>query len=293
MRYTGLTVKDTGTSLYIGTAGWSYDDWKGRVYPDDAPSNFRGLKYLAEACRFNTVELNNTFYRPPKPGYSYGWLKDVKNRPDFRFTVKLWKRFTHERDEPWQPGEVRQFREGIGPLIDADKLGALLVQFPWSFRFNKKNQKWLENTVDEFADLPLVVEVRSKAWLGDRALEFLQGLGVSFCNIDQPAYKGNIPLTDYGFGTVGYLRLHGRNYESWFSDDAGRNERYDYLYSTDELDEIQAAARNIAEKVEQIYVIANNHYRGQAPANALQLMDMLTEQQVPRPMPLAEHFDLP
>jgi uncharacterized protein YecE (DUF72 family) len=288
-----LKVNGTSTDLYVGTAGWSYSDWSGIVYPEDRPKEFRGLRYLVENCRFNTVELNNTFYRPPKPRYCDGWLRDVEESPDFNFTAKLWRRFTHEREEPWSRAEVETFREGIGPLVEAGRLGALLVQFPWSFRFNGRSMQWLAHVVDAFRDLPMVVEVRSSGWLQDRALRFLRELGVGFCNIDQPRFRNNIPLTAHGFGSVGYIRLHGRNRDAWFSDEAGRDERYDYLYSEEELGEIGQAVREAYAQVERMYVIANNHYRGQAPANALQLMALLTGEEPSAPEPLSEHFDIP
>lgn len=286
-------IARTGTDLYIGTAGWSYDDWAGIVYPEDRSKTFRGLRYLVEECGFNAVELNNTFYRPPRPQYCEKWLDDVTGRPDFSFTAKLWKRFTHERDDRWEREEVESFRRGISPLVDDGRLGALLVQFPWSFRFNGKSMHWMAHLVDEFRDLPLVVELRSKGWLKDRALSFLEELGVGFCNIDQPRFRNNIPLTSHGFGSVGYMRLHGRNRETWFSDEAGRDERYDYLYAAEELGEIKGAIEKAAERVKRMYVIANNHYRGQAPANALQLMSMLTEQEPHAPEPLAGHYEIP
>jgi len=291
MSESSLKMKKTGTDLYVGTAGWSYEDWKGIVYPPGAPSKFRGLRFLAEY--FNTVELNNTFYRPPRPGFCHAWLRDVEDRADFSFTAKLWQRFTHERQEPWGEGEVRQFREGIGPLVEAGKLGALLVQFPWSFRYGTASRDWVQRVTDEFADMPLVVEVRSKNWTQDEAVEFIRGLGASFCNIDQPEFRGNVGLTSFGFGPVGYMRLHGRNKEKWFAEDAGRDQRYDYLYSRDELGEIRRAIEKIGDEVERMYVIANNHYRGQAPANALQLMGMLTEGEVAVPETLAQHYEIP
>jgi uncharacterized protein YecE (DUF72 family) len=262
------------------------------VYPEDKPKSFRGLQYLVEHYGFNTIELNNTFYRPPRPSYCEKWLEDVSARSDFRFTAKLWRRFTHEREEPWSQEEVRQYREGVRPLVEANRLGAVLVQFPWSFRYGEGARDWLSGVVGEFGDLPLVVEIRSVGWLEEEAVDFLEGLGVGFCNIDQPGLRGNIPLTDYGFGPTGYLRMHGRNYESWFSDDSDRDERYDYLYSGAELDEIAGAVASMAEKVEEMYVIANNHYRGQAPANALQLMSRLSGQGGEAPAPLAEHYNL-
>ena len=290
MGQSSLAVKRTGTDLYVGPAGWSYDDWKGIVYPADAPPKFRGLRYLAD--HFNTVELNNTFYRPPNPNFCYGWLRDVQGRPDFSFTAKLWQRFTHEREEPWNDGDVRVFREGIGPIVEAGKLGALLAQFPWSFRYDDSSRDWVSAVVEEFSDMPLVLEVRSTGWTNDDAIEFIRKLGVSYCNIDQPALKGNIGLTTFGFGKVGYMRLHGRNAEKWFSHKEA-HERYDYLYNRNELSEIRDAVEKIAQQVERMYVIANNHYRGQGPANALQLMSMLTEGEVSVPETLGKHYDIP
>ncbi len=260
--------------IHIGPAGWSYKDWNGIVYPDRKPKGFRPPRFLARW--FNAIELNNTFYRPPRPEYSRRWVEDVQDRPDFLYTAKLWRRFTHEREEPWGREEVQVFRDGIAPLVEAGRLGVLLAQFPWSFRFNPRSQDHLRAVVDEFGDLPLVVEVRSKAWVQEQALEFISSLGVGFCNIDQPGFRGNIPLTAHGFGRTGYLRLHGRNYETWFDKEAGRDERYDYLYGAEELDQIGDALRRIAGQVERMFVIANNHYRGQAVATGLALLGRLT-----------------
>ena len=285
-----MKAASTGADLYVGTAGWSYDDWKGIVYPVSPPKGFRGLRFLAQY--FNTVELNNTFYRPPNPRYCQGWLRDVSDKPDFSFTAKLWQRFTHQREQPWTAQEVAVFRDGIAPLREVGKLGALLVQFPWSFRYGEPSRDWLSRVVAEFADMPLVLEVRSREWLRQEALEFIGQLGVGFCNIDQPRFRSNIPLTDHAFGSIGYLRLHGRNAEAWFAEDAGRDRRYDYLYGPQELDDIQTAIEKIADKVERMYVIANNHYRGQAPVNALQLMERLTGQDVPVPERLSKHYDI-
>ncbi len=270
-----------GTELHVGPAGWSYEDWSGIVYPDPKPKGFRPPHFLAQF--FNTIELNNTFYRPPKPGFCHRWVQDVVDYPDFLYTAKLWRRFTHEREREWSQEDVDAFRSGIQPLVAADRLGALLMQFPWSFRFNRQSQEHLRGLVAEFADLPLVLEVRSRAWNQPEALDFIQSLGVGFCNIDQPRYRSNLPLTTHGFGDVGYLRLHGRNYEAWFAEDAGRDERYDYLYSAPELDEIQTALEEVAAKVERMFVIANNHYRGQAVATGVQLVRRVTGQQIGAP----------
>lgn len=274
--------------IHIGPAGWSYEDWNGIVYPKPKPKGFRPPQFLSRY--FNTIELNNTFYRPPKPGYCYRWIKDVQDRPDFLYTAKLWERFTHERGEHWMSADARVFREGIAPLVEAGKLGALLMQFPWSFRYNRHSEDYVRELVDEFGDLPLVLEVRSKAWVQDEALRFIESLGVGFCNIDQPAFRSNIPLTAHGFGEIGYLRLHGRNYASWFDKEAGRDQRYDYLYKGEELDEIEAALARIAQQVERMFVIANNHYRGQAVATGLALRRRLTGEDIGAPGRVGELY---
>ncbi len=276
------------TQLHVGPAGWSYEDWEGIVYPEPRPRGFRPPTFLAQY--FNTIEVNSTFYRPPNAGYCERWVKDVAARPDFLYTAKLWQRFTHERQEHWMRKEVEVFRDGIAPLVEAGKLGALLVQFPWSFRYSRSSEQHVKGVVDEFGDLPLVLEVRHSGWIQDRALQFIESLGVGFCNIDQPAFRNNIPLTSYAFGPRGYLRLHGRNAEAWFDKDAGRDQRYDYFYSDEELDEIQAALEEIADRVERMFVIANNHYRGQAVAAGLQVIQRLTGERLEPPGRVGELY---
>jgi uncharacterized protein YecE (DUF72 family) len=291
MEESSLKVASSGKALYIGTAGWSYEDWKGIVYPKSSGKGFRPLAFLARY--FNAVELNNTFYRPPTPAYCHKWLEDVANRPDFHFTAKLWQRFTHERLQAWTDAEVKQFRDGIAPIVEAGRLGALLVQFPWSFHFDATSRDWLKRIAGEFGDMPLVLEVRSSEWARDDALDFIRTLGIGFCNIDQPHLRGNIGLTAHGFGRIGYMRLHGRSTEKWFADKADSYERYDYLYSSDELKGIATAIEKVSTQVERMYVIANNHYRGQAPANALQLMSMLTGVKVHAPETLSRLYQIP
>jgi len=305
-------MKVKNAEVHIGPAGWSYEDWERIVYPQPKPKGFRPPAFLARY--FNTIELNNTFYRPPTAGFCYRWLKDVAEREDFLYTAKLWQGFTHEQEmdgertpvsagtepvalgagrprrERWTGRDVEAFRSGISPLVKAGRLGALLMQFPWSFRYSAQNEDYLRELVSEFADLPLVLEVRHKGWVQPEALSFVESLGVGFCNIDQPAIRDNLPLTAHAFGPVGYLRLHGRNYQSWFAQDAGRDARYDYTYKPEELDQIQAALEEIAARVERMFVIANNHYRGQAVATGLQLIKRLTGERVEAPGRIGELY---
>jgi len=270
----------------VGTSGWSYRDWKGVVYPGTPGPGFRALAYLSEF--FDTVEINTTFYHPPSPRSCERWLEDVAGNPAFRFTVKLWQRFTHEPE--WEPGDVDVFLDAVRPLLDSRRVGALLVQFPWSFDHSRENAEKLKRLADAFQRLPLALELRNASWDNDKVLDWLRRHGVGFCNIDQPASRRSITGTDYVTGPMAYYRLHGRNRDAWFDKSAGRDQRYDYLYSAEELDPWISRIDAAREKAEQVYVMANNHFRGQAPVNALQLRAALSGGKVRVPPSLIEYY---
>jgi len=279
--------EETG-QIRVGTSGWSYDDWRGRFYPAHPPARFDRLAYLARY--FDAVEVNASFYRPPIPRAAVSWL--CRTPPEFEFTFKLPQRFTHDRDRPWTADEVDAFRRAVAPVREAGRLGAVLVQFPWSFRCDASALRHLEALRRDFGDLPLVVEVRHAGWADPAAVEFLRSRGLGWANIDQPAGLGGVPPTSLVTSPIGYVRLHGRNREAWFAQDAGRDARYDYLYRDDELDEWIARIRDIARASEKTYVFTNNHYRGQAPANALQILAKLEAGPVAVPPSLLRAFPL-
>ncbi len=272
-------------NVLVGTAGWSYPDWEGIVYPRAKPSGFDSLSFLAGYV--DCIEINTTFYRPPPPSYAESWVRRVSRNPNFLFTAKLWQRFTHEREQTWQESDVRAVKSGMEPLRISGKLGCILVQFPWGFPFVPKNLEWLEKVVSEFREYRLVVEVRHVSWLSDEALAALRELGVSFCNIDQPYTRSSIKPTSHATGPVGYVRFHGRNYSAWFDKNAGRDLRYDYLYSEDELRSWLPRILDLADSTEQTFVVTNNHVRGKGLANALQLKAMLTGENQPVPKDLS------
>ena len=276
---------ETG-KVRVGTSGWSYEDWAGVFYPEKQPRGFDPLEYMARY--FRCVEVNSLFYRPPQARFAATWVR--RTPADFDFTLKLHQRFTHQRDEAWSAEEAAEYLRGIEPIREAGRLGAILVQFPWSFRAGQEAYAWLDRVRADFGRLPLVVEVRHVSWLEKGALEFLRGSGFGFANIDQPASRSGIPPLSLVTSPVGYVRLHGRNRAAWFDPRAGRDERYNYLYRDDELDEWVARIREIARASEKTYVFTNNHYRGQAPANALQIVSKLEGRAVPVPRPLLESY---
>jgi len=269
----------------VGTAGWSYPDWEGIVYPKGTAATREALVLVARL--FDTLELNVTFYRPPSARMAESWVKRVAFRPSFRFTAKLWQGFTHRRDES-HAVEEKAFKEGIAPLMEASRLGALLAQFPHSFRNTEKNRAYLEELLDRFAGYPMVVEVRHVSWVTDELLAMLSRRDTGFCNVDQPGVGAASPPTSIVTGGVGYVRWHGRNKENWFRKDAGRDARYDYLYSHEEIREWVQRIRMMDSR--DIFIIANNHYRGQAAVNALEMMHAISGDKVEVPDSLAKAY---
>jgi uncharacterized protein YecE (DUF72 family) len=266
----------------IGLAGWSYPDWRGRVYPAKPPRGFDPLEYLAGY--FDSIEINSTFYRIPTVTTTQRWAERVIGNPAFKFTAKLSQAFTHIRQASVQDEEA--FKAALAPLYDAGRLGALLLQFPYAFHNTAANRAYLQRLVEGFRDYPLVLEVRHRSWDRPPVYDLLRQLQVGFCNVDQPQVSYALGLTQQVTSGIGYLRLHGRNTATWFQDDANRDARYDYLYSATELEEITAALLIIAAQARDVYLIANNHFRGQAALNALDLRRRVTQTPVDVPPPL-------
>ncbi len=278
------------SEIHFGTAGWSYPDWKGIVYPAPRERGFDELGYLASY--FGAVEINSTFYRPPEAKHAASWVRRTAGAEGFLFTLKLHRRFTHERKERWSEGEAETFRRGIEPIVSSGRLGAVLLQFPWSFANTEANRRWLADLAGAFSSLPLVAELRQAGWLKEASLKFLASLDIGFCNIDQPASSKSTGPTALITSKTGYVRFHGRNRKAWFDRNAGRDERYDYLYDEEELREWAPRIRRVADRAEKTFVIGNNHFKGQAPANILQLKKILTGERVKAPPSLLEAFPM-
>lgn len=273
--------------IRIGPAGWSYKDWEGMVYPQKPGKAFDPLEYLSRF--FNTIEINSSFYRPPLPSTTKSWANRVAGNKEFAFTAKLYRVFTHERGKATKQDE-KDFRKGIDVLAKAGKLGGLLLQFPWSFKNTADERIYLAKLIERFSSYPLVLEVRHTSWNNEEVYEWLEERGVGVCNIDQPVFKKSIRPAALTTSPVGYVRLHGRNYQNWFREKAPRDERYNYLYSLDELDPWLVRIKQVAKNTRETYVITNNHFRGQAVVNAVEIKAALEEKPVPAPEPLFKHY---
>lgn len=277
--------------IRVGTAGWSYPDWEGRVYPRVKPAGFHPLRFLSDFM--DCVEVNSTFYAQPRPEHARRWAEIVAPHADFRLVVKLLSEFTHA-PEPGDPEVWRlaasTFRGGIEPLARARRLAGVLVQFPVSFHYGPREVRRLGRLRELLEGVPLVLEVRHASWFEPPALAAVRGLEYSLAHIDLPPAWNHPPPTHPPTGPIGYLRLHGRNARQWFRRGASRDDRYDYLYGGGELRELAAQARRIEQETEDVFVVANNHFAGQALANALELRALLTGGVVPAPAEVVASF---
>jgi len=257
------------------------------VYPKKPGPRFDPLEYIARF--FDTVEINSSFYRPPSAKTATSWAKRVTNNSRFSFTAKLHRVFTHERGKATAADE-KAFREGVEPLAKAGKLGALLLQFPWSFKNTEEDRLYLTRLLDKFKEYPLVLEVRHSSWNNLQMLDWLEERAVGICNVDQPLFAKSIRPQSLTTSPIGYVRLHGRNYQNWFRENAPRDERYNYLYSLEELDPWITRIKEVAKQTHETYVVTNNHFRGQAVVNALEIKSTVEEELVPGPGPLFEVY---
>jgi uncharacterized protein YecE (DUF72 family) len=288
---------DARGKVKIGVAGWAYKDWRGIVYPLSLQANGR-VAYLAQF--FDLIEINTSFYGHIKPAVGREWcLRAASANPHFVFTAKLNRAFTHSPVALLEPTSAKTIRPGAADEQDAKAgydaiaaegmLGALLAQFPISFKCTDENRAYVEQLVKLFRSYPLVLEIRHASWNEPEVLAWIQELRVGLCNIDQPLLGRAIRPSAHATSVVGYIRLHGRNYKQWFAESNVRD-RYDYLYSTEELAKWKDRALEVAGKTENTYVVANNHNLGKAAVNALELIAMIEARKVKAPRTLVLHY---
>ena len=273
--------------LRIGTSGWNYPSgrgtWNGIFYPV-APKErgrrrpkFDELAYYAE--HFDTVEINTTFYGLPRPTVSRSWAE--RTPAGFEFSLKLYRELTHSaRGVPeLNRALVDEYRRGLEPLARAGKIGALLAQFPPSFKQSPETQGYLDALLGCFADYPIAVELRHRSWSDDFAatLAVLNSRGAALAQIDEPKFKLSIRQNQLpNISGFYYMRLHGRNAEQWWRHDKSED-RYNYLYSAAELKAFAGTADAARRLVKKSYLYFNNHFAAKAVVNAVMIKSQLGE----------------
>ncbi len=286
-------------TLRIGTSGWNYPSgrgsWNGIFYPlpEDRERGFDELRFYAE--RFNTVEVNSTFYGQPRATAALGWVK--RTPADFEFAVKIYQKFTHPGMAvdagPVTQADVDAFKGGIDPLAAAGKLGPLLVQFPFSFQRKDEAVDYLHWLLRAFSEYQLAIELRHRSWSDAEAetRALLMQHRASWVQIDEPKFESSIRQNlSAGESDIYYLRLHGRNAKEWWDHDESED-RYNYFYSGEELAPIADKARQARALKKKIYLFMNNHFSAQSIANATTLKKLLDEPVTARmPAELVERF---
>ena len=278
--------------LRIGTSGWHYPGgrgtWDGLFYPlpEERPRGFDELRFYAE--RFNTVEVNSTFYGQPRAAVSLGWVRRTPG--NFEFSVKLFQKFTHPATaldtSPVSRSMWTRSRVASSRSPAAGKLGALLAQFPSRFHNTPDAREYLAWVMGTFRDYRLVIELRHRSWSdADRATRALLAEGgAAWVQIDEPKFQSSIRQRLMpNQATMLYVRLHGRNAAEWWEHEQSED-RYDYMYTADELAPIIAKLRAARDQVRKLYLYMNNHFAAQAVANATMVREMLDEP-VTAPMP--------
>jgi uncharacterized protein YecE (DUF72 family) len=266
----------------IGTAGWSYKDWVPNFYPKNQTGGFDWLQFYSQY--FNCVEVNSTYYTYISPKIVDGWIKKVEGSNDFIFHIKLHQDFTHKRKFDEQ--NINAVRFNLEQLRKSERLGGLLIQFPYSYSFDGNSVQHIQKLRDIFSDIDCFVEVRHSSWNNNRALEFFKENDLTFCTIDQPQIGQAIEFEPIITNDKAYIRFHGRNVEAWKKSLSNfgqpqtyeeQSSRYSYLYSPCELVEIEQKIKSIQPKVKEVNVIMNNHPQGNAVANAFELIHLLEE----------------
>jgi len=264
------------SEIRIGTSGWNYPSgkgmWNGIFYPSKKVDE---LRFYAE--HFDTVEVNSTFYRVPAVATSKSWAE--RTPADFEFSLKLYQKFTHPKMFETATGgdastlgqkDVDEFRAMLDPIARAGKLGALLAQFPPSFKNDSESRAYLEILLRHFRGYRVAVELRHRSWSDqpDDTLQLLEEHGAAWTKIDEPKFRLSIRQNLLpNVRTFYYLRLHGRNAAGWWAHE-NSEDRYNYLYSAEELKPFAEAAETASKKVEKAYVYANNHFSAKSVANA-------------------------
>ncbi len=253
--------------IYLGTSGFSYNDWVGNFYPVGMPKQEWLVYYARE---FNTCEINSTYYALPKPSS----LKAMAEKTDesFLFSIKANQEMTHRREN--NASVFKAFCQVLEPIISNGKLGCVLAQFPYSFRFNRYNWDYLKLLRERLGELPVVIEFRNAQWLRNEVFDWLRHLDLGFCCVDEPQLPNLLPPLAETTSKVSYIRLHGRNSAKWWQHEQAY-ERYDYSYTPQELSEWLPKIRKLDSISEKTFVFANNHWRGQAVGAIRQLRVML------------------
>ncbi|HTX71590.1 MAG TPA: DUF72 domain-containing protein [Rectinemataceae bacterium] len=256
--------------IRVGTSGYDYPEWKGVFYPADLPRS-QYLSYYAAA--FSSLELNFSYYRMPTAAQLASLMERAGS--SCLLSIKAHESLTHSVDLAQWHSALAEFRAALLPLLRAERLGAVLFQFPHSFGYEPERRRYLDSLLKETNELPVVVEFRNHDWYNNRVFDAFRERRVAMASVDLPNLRGLPPVVDLVTSPLAYIRFHGRNEANWWGSDAAT--RYDYLYDERELEPWVERVKGMAGKVSRLLAYFNNHFRGQAVQNARSFIALLEE----------------
>ncbi|MGO9239390.1 MAG: DUF72 domain-containing protein [Bryobacteraceae bacterium] len=271
--------------IHIGPSGWQNPEWVEAVSAGASPREHsidRLLPYV------DLLEIGSTAQAPLKPEIARLWLRKGSANPRLRWTAVLGRRFTRDRD--LSPGAVAAWKAGLKPLQQAGRLAALVLEFPWAFRFNHENREFLIALRREFHEFRLAAEFLHESWLAEEALAVLARYRISFVNVDQPAYFRAMPPASVLTTSLGVVRLHGGATPDAFRELDRRSTSAPYLYSLEELEEWQPRLARLAAAAQECVVSFTNWHDGRSMVNALQMGEILGRQPLVAPAPLIRRY---
>lgn len=269
--------------IKIGTSGFSFPDWRNNIYPENLPPKDE-LTYYANELKFDCLEINVTYYTIIKEKSAYSM--EQKTGKNFEFVVKGYKGFTHdpfdkriekEPDIAKIQDDINRFKESLNPFIKSGKLGCVLLQFPIFFYPSKKSEEYILKCKKMLDGVRIVIEFRNSAWAKKRTFDFLKKNNLGYCIVDEPKLPRLMPFLNEVTSDIAYLRLHGRN-KNWFNTPA--KERYNYLYTNNELMEFIPEIKKMASVSPRTYIFFNNCHAGSAVKNAMKMRDFLMQEEI-------------
>ncbi len=251
--------------VFIGTSGWSFQDWKGAFYPEDIQSKDM-LTFYSQ--HFPCTEVNSTYYNIPGEKVFQNLVE--KTPENFQFSVKLNRETTHNSEKPLKA--AKKLRTATEPLINGGKFIGYVGQFPYSFKNNQANRALLHSVRETLPDDHIFIEFRHNSWVKEPVYQFLENNDLGYVCVDEPQLGALLPPQNLSTSDIGYIRLHGRNAKTWWNSDAG--DRYDYRYSHEELQEWAERIEKMRSRVNKLYIYFNNCHHGQAPQNAREMLSL-------------------
>ncbi len=263
----------------LGTCSWADEGLLKQWYPREVRTAETRLRYYAE--RFDTVEVDSPFYRLPSPENAARWAE--RTPAGFVFHAKASKEMTGHEETESRERAFAEFRASLGPLEESGKLRGVLLQFHPRVKKSPEALNELRGVGELLAPLVPLIEFRHRSWMTEEeradTLAFLEQNGLAYVSVDSPRTRASNVMPRIAAAThdVAYIRFHGRNWKTWNKKTKTSGERFDWLYSLEDLEDWVEPIAKLAEEAREVYAMFNNNRHDYAPRSAQVLRGLLDE----------------